>query len=203
MSAHNRPGGVAIPSAPRGSYGSYRGRGGGPPRGDYGRDGSGPPPRRGSYGGTSSFGRGGPPRDAYPPRDPYYPRDGFESRGRDHGPPGPGPRGSSNSTSTTYPRTQVFNKPNSTAAHLADLPSIKNGGEKLAPLYDTARAEKLEEEAARLRKAIDEKQAKKRQGLREWDKADRESKTAGLRTELADEALRGLNGEDDIMGSAF
>ena len=110
---------------------------------------------------------------------------------------GPGGYRSSNSTSTTYPRTQRFNQ------HLEDLPTIKEGGQRLPPLHDTAKADKLEEEAARLRKMIDEKESKKRQGLREWDKLERESATAALKSELAEEHLRELNGENEGTAAAF
>ena len=58
-----------------------------------------------------------------------------------------------------------------------------------------SKADRLEEEAARLRKMIDEKQEQKRQALREWETLERQSKTAGLRTDLAEDNLRNL-GED-------
>lgn len=102
-----------------------------------------------------------------------------------------------NATSLTTPRTQRFNQ------HLADIPKIKPGGEALPLPYETTKADKLEEEAARLRKMIDEKEMKKRQGLREWENLERESNTAALRSELAEEHLRSLNGEDSVGAAAF
>lgn len=101
MSAHARPGNpiLSAPSRPRG--GGRGGFGGGPGRDfqPYDNAGGTPPlgPRRGSGawgprgGGPGPVGYGGPPS----------------------GPRGGAPpfRGSSNSTSTTYPRTQRFNNP--------------------------------------------------------------------------------------------
>lgn len=83
------------------------------------------------------------------------------------------------------------------------MPKIKEGGEKLPSLHDTTKADKLEEEAARLRKMIDDKEMKKRQGLREWERLERETSTAALRSELAEEHLRSLNGEDSVSAAAF
>lgn len=68
--------------------------------------------------------------------------------------------------------------------------------------YDNTKITKLEEEAERLRRMIDEKQAKKRQGLRDWDKLAREAAREGLRSELAESSLASLNGEPS-GGAAF
>jgi hypothetical protein len=169
---------LAAPTRPRGG-----GRGGFPY--DPPRDFSGPPPRRGSYGGP----RGG----------------GFYGGGAPAGPRGPGSgpapfgqsfRGSSNSTSTTYPRTQRFRD------HLSDLPKEVPGGQKLPDLYDKSKILKLEEEARRLREAIERKEDEKRQKLREWDALERDAGTAQIRVELAEASLRELNGEADAS-SAF
>ena len=70
-------------------------------------------------------------------------------------------------------------------------------------MYDTSKADKLEEEAAKIRKMIDERESKKRQGLREWENLERETGTAALRSELAEEHLRSLNGEDGVGTAAF
>ena len=78
---------------------------------------------------------------------------------------------------------------------LSDLPKIKDHGERLPPLYDGSKAEKLEEEAARLRRMIDDKDGKKRQLSREWDAIDRERQEAELRGNLAEERLGELVGE--------
>lgn len=77
------------------------------------------------------------------------------------------------------------------------------GGQKAPELVDTAKILKLEEEAKRLREQIAEKQAKKRQGLREWDQLQREGENATLRAELAEETLRGFEGEGVGEGAAF
>lgn len=188
MSAHNRPG-SAYP--PRGGYPGYRGRGGPPPPREYPtREFAGPPPRRGSGLGPSGYGRGGPPpRDYGAPYERGAPRRESSSYGQFA-------QGGS-STSLTTPRTQRFNQ------HLADLPKLKEGGEKLPLPYDTTKADKLEEEAAKLRKMIDEKEVKKRQGLREWERLEREASTTALRSELADEHLKALSGEDSVSAAAF
>jgi len=125
------------------------------------------------------------------------------------------------SSSATYPRTQRFapngapipseprgDDPRSAAPrksvnpHLADLPQIIEGGQKAPDLYDRSRLEKLEEEAERIRRVIEEKQAKKRKGLREWERLERESQAASFRAELAEESVRALAGETD-GGAAF
>jgi hypothetical protein len=64
---------------------------------------------------------------------------------------------------------------------------------------------KLEDEADKLRKEIAEKETKKRKALREWDRLQRESELAGLRTRLADESLRKLEGDgiEGGSGAAF
>ena len=62
---------------------------------------------------------------------------------------------------------------------------------------------KLEEEARKLRELIEQKEAAKRSGLREWDKAERESNNAALRSELAEQQLRNLNGDGEMGGAAF
>ncbi|GAB7354812.1 hypothetical protein MBLNU459_g5202t2 [Dothideomycetes sp. NU459] len=125
------------------------------------------------------------------------------------------------SSSATYPRTTRFapngapipDAPRAGAAsvgydrkpsnsYLNDLPRIIEGGQKAPSLYDHSRLDKLEEEAERLRRAIDDKQLRKRKGLREWERLERESEAAGLRAQLADESVRALAGESD-GGAAF
>lgn len=78
---------------------------------------------------------------------------------------------------------------------IADLPKIVEGGQKAEPLVDMTRLNKLQEEAEKLRKQIQEKEAKSRKGLREWVKLSREVEVAGLRSELAEQSVRELNGE--------
>lgn len=85
---------------------------------------------------------------------------------------------------------------------MTGLPQITEGGQKLPELYDRSRAERLEDEAERLRRVIEEKQARKRKGLREWERLERESEQAAFRAALADESVRTLAGEVD-GGAAF
>jgi len=62
----------------------------------------------------------------------------------------------------------------------------------------------LEEEAEKLRQAIHEKEKSKRTEVTEWDNRERDSATAGLRSELADRQLDKLmEGEDGGGGVAF
>ncbi|KAF2660854.1 hypothetical protein K491DRAFT_588378 [Lophiostoma macrostomum CBS 122681] len=178
---------LAAPTRPSG-----RGRGG------YGydapRDFSGPPPRRGSAHWGGRGGGGG----FYGGSTPGGPR------GSVSGPsPGTGPtpfappfRGSSNSTSTTYPRTQRFRD------HLSDLPKEVPGGQKAPDMYDKSKIMKLEDEARKLRELIDAKETTKRQKIKEWDTLEKDANNAALRSDLADTHLRSLNGEED-SGTAF
>ena len=85
---------------------------------------------------------------------------------------------------------------------LRDLPPIIPGGRKASPKYDRSRLDKLNEEAEKLRSQIEEKEGKKRRALRDWEGMSRESETARVRSELAEEALRGFV-EDEAMGAAF
>ena len=250
-----RGGGGPPPGAHPGSYGGPRDRGSGPydrdrerggadhrqqqeryddrggyrDRGSYDRERTGSMHHDSSYQQHSSHHR-------YPDRDHDRDRGDRGSFGgppHHQGPPG-SHRGFSNSTSTTYPRTQRFQN-NSTGnlngngngddgheigdrygnnnhgndddqnyrQYLSDLPAIVPGGEKEPAPFDTAKIEKLEDEAKRLRDLIAEKQATKRQGLREWEKLEREGEGAKLRSELAEGSLRGLNGEAEMGGPAF
>ncbi|KAF2463655.1 uncharacterized protein BDR25DRAFT_297800 [Lindgomyces ingoldianus] len=189
------PSGAApqAPAYPRGNNpvlaAPTRPRGGG--RGGFGydapRDFSGPAPRRGS---THWGGRGGGGYYSGPPSGP---------RGSVGGPTPFAPpfRGSSNSTSTTYPRTQRFRD------HLSDLPKEVQGGQKAPDVYDQSKILKLEEDARKLRELIDAKEMAKRQQLKEWDTLERDATNAALRSELAEQQLRSLNGEGEVGGAAF
>lgn len=171
---------LAAPTRPRGggrggfAYDSPRDFSGPPGRGSW----SARPPRGGGH-----FASGGAPAG---------PRGSFSSSA----PFTPPFRGSSNSTSTTYPRTQRFRD------HLADLPKEIPGGQKAPEIYDKSRILKLEEEARLLREKIERKEDEKRQRLKEWDSLERDASTAQLRVELAENSLRELNGEGDAS-SAF
>ena len=46
-----------------------------------------------------------------------------------------------------------------------------------------------------MRKTIEEKEARKRKGLREWERLGRETEAASFRSQLAEEALRSATGE--------
>lgn len=176
VSAHSRYNPVlSAPSRPRGrgGFGGYPPRDFSGPSRRGGRDFGGPPPRGGGYGPGPS------------------PRGGHFSAFR----------GSGNSSSSTYPRTQRFDTPSS---HLADLPSIIPGGQKAAPrdAVADAKIKKLEEEAERLRLQIADKQKGKRNNLRDWDKLSADTQSAKLRAEFAEENLAKVNG-DDAAGPAF
>lgn len=81
------------------------------------------------------------------------------------------------------------------------MPTIKEGGEKLPPLHNLVMAEKLDETAAQLRKRIDELTAASRKTERNYKRLERDSATAALRSELAEEHLRDLNGEGEGVGA--
>ncbi|KAK3073881.1 hypothetical protein LTR53_004120 [Teratosphaeriaceae sp. CCFEE 6253] len=233
------------------------GRGGGPA--GFGGRGGGEGFGRGGMGGAGA-GRGGGD-GAFHSRE----QDGF-----DNGPPA-GPRGScsqqspalaqqspiglgpsqgfrpsSNSTTTTYPRTQRF-APNgqpipdgpspqnnggpSTAgappsgpraaamrqasfAHpsrgpsgphpaLTSLPTPSPGGVKADPVVDTTRLNKLQEEAEKLRMQIEVREQRMRKGVKDWGRLGREVQVAGLRAELAEQAVRSMAGEGGGVGDAF
>jgi hypothetical protein len=185
VSAHNRFNNpiLSAPSRPRGGRG---GPGfGGPGFGGYPpRDFSGPtPPRRRDFSGP-------PPRGGYgagpSPRGGHF-NSGF--------------RGSTNSTSTTYPRSQRFD---TASTHLADLATVIPGGQKLPPRDAAADAKikRLEEEAERLKTQITEKQKTQRVNMREWNRMSQETESARLRAEFAEENLARINGEES-SGPAF
>jgi hypothetical protein len=95
-----------------------------------------------------------------------------------------------NSSSGTYPRTQRFGPP------------IVPGGKQLPVQMDSKvveRLAKLEADKQRLEKELMEKEAKKRQALREWETMEREATRESLKVEMADAQLMG----DEDFGSAF
>lgn len=51
--------------------------------------------------------------------------------------------------------------------------------------------------------AIEEKQKAKREGLREWERTERERTREGLKSELAEGALERMQGEGSTSGAAF
>lgn len=86
---------------------------------------------------------------------------------------------------------------------MTDLPKEVPGGQKAPEVFDKTKIYKLEEEARKLRELIEQKEAAKRSGLKEWDKAERESNNVALRAELAEQHLRTLNGDGEMGGAAF
>jgi hypothetical protein len=183
----------SAPSRPRGGFGGYAPRGGGFRGGFGGRGGA-------AFGNEHSSIRSptavyhnpntrpyvapqgvqtvplGPRSSGVPPNAPSGPR------GAPTGPMGHGnPHG--NGSSATYPRTQRF---------LADLPTLVPGGRKMQTqaLPNAAKVKRLEEEAERLRKIIEDKEKEKRAVVGEWERLENESEVARLRTELAEEGLR-------------
>jgi hypothetical protein len=81
------------------------------------------------------------------------------------------------------------------------LPQIVEGGKKLEPLVDRTKVVALEEEAEKLRRQLGEKETRNRKSLREWDRLTRETELAALRSELADNSLRQLNGEVEMQAA--
>lgn len=91
---------------------------------------------------------------------------------------------------------------------MSDLAQPLPQGQKMAETFDSSRLQKLEDEARRLREQIEVKQRAKRQGLREWDRLEREGENAQLKAELAEASLEEFSGEGDgpgegIGGAAF
>ncbi len=112
-------------------------------------------------------------------------------------------RGSNNSTSTTYPRSQRFN---STQQYLATTEKIVPGGKLLPSGLNPDQEKKLkqlEAEAEKLRLDLAEKQKTKREAVNEWEVRERESGREGLRSELAEDSLHTLMEGDDGGMAAF
>lgn len=223
MSAHNRSGPPpTAPSRPRGG-----GRFDGPPR-DFvspALRGRGSLSYRAPNVRSTSFTETAPPSGPRtttfngPPRGDYSARGDFSGRGGyagggfgrgDHSSYSTTFRGSTSSSSTTYPRTQRFNVPAPTSTaqtHLATLEKIIPGGKKLPsglPTEQERRMKLLEAEAEKMREAIKEKQKLKRESLTDWEVRERESEREALRSELAEGALNKLlEGDEGLSGAAF
>ena len=65
------------------------------------------------------------------------------------------------------------------------------------------RLAKLQADQKRLEAELAEKLEKKRAGLRNWDKLERESAREGLKSELAEQQVRVMAGEGGLGGAAF
>ena len=84
---------------------------------------------------------------------------------------------------------------------MSSLPKVVDGGQRAEPLIDETKLGRLQDEAERLRRQIEERELKKRKGLREWDRLSREVEIAGLRSELAEQSVRELNGEAESQAA--
>ena len=175
----------------------------------YGRGPYGPPPRERS----PSAGVPTGPRSGYGYRDGggssnggsngayhhgHY--DGYGPPRRDQGPAHRIPPSAHNSTSRTYPLTQRFRH------HLSDMPSVVPGGKAAPPGTDKNVAERLarlENERRRLEDELAERLEKKRSGIRTWDRLERENSRDGLKSDLAEQQVGALSGENGMGGSSF
>lgn len=187
MSAHNRLTSASLLSAPT------RPRGGPAPYREREPSFSGPPSRgRGGY-------HSGPPPSPHRPPPPrhYDSRPPYQDRGP---PPGAPPFRLNNSSSTTYPRTQRFNHPS-----LNSIPAIVPGGKAAPSGLDPAhekRLQQIEDDKKKLMDVIEQKQAAKRKGLREWESGEREVNREGVKSAEAERGLEGLT-EGTAAGAAF
>lgn len=100
----------------------------------------------------------------------------------------------------TLEPTAVLNKPQIHPA-IADLPKILDGGLKAEPLADRSKLGKLEEEAERLRRQIEDRETRRRKNMREWDRMTRDTEAAALRSELAEQSLKLHNGEAESQAA--
>lgn len=216
-----------FPPRGRGGFGSFRGgRGGAPPVGPSAFAGSrsvsetfnppagpsGQPPSgpRNSFSqpspplGPASFSR--QPSSSSAPTGPrsqrFEPTNGVSPALPD-APTGPraGRRPTDHSIHSTTPLTGPGGPNLRVHSALDDLPKIVEGGQRMEPVVDRSNINRLEDEAERLRKQIDEKETKKRKSIREWERMSRETEAAALRSELAEQALRSINGEAEHMAA--
>lgn len=91
------------------------------------------------------------------------------------------------------------------ANYLATLPTVINGGRLLPLAFDFSIEKRLMNLKADEEKLVEqavEKQLLKRQGLRDWDRLQRESALNALRSELAEIHLQRMTEEDRLEGSS-
>lgn len=100
----------------------------------------------------------------------------------------------------TLEPTAMLNKPQIHPA-IADLPKIVEGGLKGEPIIDRSKLAKLEEEAERLRRQVEDRETRKRKNMREWDRLTRETEAAALRSSLAEQSLKLHNGEAESQAA--
>lgn len=89
--------------------------------------------------------------------------------------------------------------------YLATLPTVINGGRLLPLAFDFSIEKRLVNLKADEEKLVEqavEKQLLKRQGLRDWDRLQRESALNALRSELAEIHLQRMTEEDRLEGSS-
>ena len=163
------------PSRPRGNFSGARGGYGG-----YQRDFA--PPRRASEYQAPSR----PSYNAGPPTGP---------RAIVGGAPPTGPAAFRSASSASYAPAPTVQRPQ---RFLADLPTPVPGGRQrpVKPLPNTEKVKKLDLEADRLRRQIEEAEVDKRARLREWERLQGEAESAKIGTELAAERLRVLEMEE-------
>lgn len=164
------------PSRPRGG-GGFSG-----PRGNYsGYQREQPAPRR-----VSEFHI--PSRPAFVNGPPTGPR-------ASGGAPPTGPAAYRSAASTSQAPAALALRPQ---RFLNDLPSVVTGGHLRTskPLVSTDKTKKLDMEAERLRRQIEEVEIDKRARVREWERLQGETESAKIGTELAAERLRELEIQD-------
>jgi hypothetical protein len=125
-----------------------------------------------------------------PPSFPSGPPSG--PRGSIPGSRPPPFRGSSNSTSTTYPRTLRFQN------QLADTNAIVPGGKKVdyRNVAHSSKIRKLEEDMERLRQEIAERERASRKVVADWDRLGTEAERALTRAEFVEENMRTIDAFD-------
>ncbi|KAI5367696.1 putative PSP, proline-rich [Septoria linicola] len=105
-----------------------------------------------------------------------------------------GPKGARRPTEPAIVTAPVANRIHPA---IAELPKVVEGGQRAEPVVDRSKLKKLEEEADKLRRQLEEKETRNRRSMKDWDRGQREMEVAGLRSELAEQALRTLNGESE------
>lgn len=204
----------------RGSFGgAFRGGRGGPPppfgrgetfnRESFDANAGGPP-----AGPRGSLSQAGPPPLTFRPSNnstaTTYPRSQRFAPNGQPIPDGPsstpptGPRAGRGPPSAPAAATaDDHRRVSAPAVHpaMSNLPKVIEGGQSADALVDDTRLRKLQEESERLRRQIEEKEQKKRKSLREWDRMSREVEVASLRSELAEQSLRELNGEAESQAA--
>ncbi len=81
------------------------------------------------------------------------------------------------------------------------MPGGKVAPSGLDPAHEK-RLQQIEDDKKRLMEVIEQKQAAKRKGLREWESGEREVNREGVRSAEAERGLEGLT-EGTAAGAAF